>query len=52
MDSSVLFSVRLSLQVAAVLFGYPGAGKSMTLQIIAGLMTADEGLIRVEDLLD
>jgi molybdate transport system ATP-binding protein len=30
----------------AVLFGYSGAGKSMTLQLIAGLMKPDEGLIR------
>jgi len=29
----------------AVLFGYSGAGKSMTLQMIAGLMTPDQGLI-------
>jgi molybdate transport system ATP-binding protein len=32
----------------AVLFGYSGAGKSMTLQMIAGLMTADEGFISVD----
>ncbi|MBF0506305.1 MAG: ATP-binding cassette domain-containing protein [Nitrospirae bacterium] len=32
----------------AVLFGYSGAGKSMTLQMIAGLMTADEGSIHVD----
>jgi len=31
----------------AVLFGYSGAGKSLTLQMIAGLMNADEGSIRV-----
>jgi len=31
----------------AVLFGYSGAGKSMTLQMIAGLMTADEGSIHI-----
>lgn len=30
----------------AVLFGYSGAGKSMTLQSIAGLMEPDEGHIR------
>jgi molybdate transport system ATP-binding protein len=30
----------------AVLFGYSGAGKSMTLQMIAGLMRPDEGLVR------
>ena len=29
----------------AVLFGYSGAGKSMTLQMIAGLMKPDEGAI-------
>jgi len=29
-----------------VLFGHSGAGKSMTLQLIAGLMEPDEGLIR------
>ncbi len=33
----------------AVLFGYSGAGKSMTLQLIAGLALPDEGLIRVDD---
>jgi molybdate transport system ATP-binding protein len=31
----------------AVLFGYSGAGKSMTLQMIAGLMTPDEGAIHL-----
>jgi len=30
----------------AVLFGYSGSGKSMTLQCVAGLMKPDEGLIR------
>jgi len=30
----------------AVLFGYSGAGKSMTLQLIAGLMKPDEGFVR------
>ena len=30
----------------AILFGYSGSGKSMTLQCIAGLMKPDEGLIR------
>jgi molybdate transport system ATP-binding protein len=29
----------------AVLFGYSGAGKSMTLQMIAGLMEPDEGIV-------
>ena len=32
----------------AVLFGFSGAGKSMTLQMIAGLMRPDEGTIRTE----
>jgi len=31
----------------AVLFGYSGAGKSMTFQMIAGLIEPDEGLIRL-----
>ena len=30
----------------AVLFGYSGAGKSLTLQLIAGLMKPDSGVIR------
>ncbi|MEW6586740.1 MAG: ATP-binding cassette domain-containing protein [Nitrospirota bacterium] len=30
-----------------VLFGYSGAGKSMTLQLIAGLLTPDEGFVRI-----
>jgi molybdate transport system ATP-binding protein len=30
----------------AVLFGHSGAGKSMTLQLLAGLMTPDKGCIR------
>jgi molybdate transport system ATP-binding protein len=32
----------------AVLFGYSGAGKSLTLQMIAGLMRPDRGTIRLE----
>jgi molybdate transport system ATP-binding protein len=38
----------------AVLFGYSGAGKSMTLRMIAGLMKPDEGAIRLNgnDLFD
>jgi molybdate transport system ATP-binding protein len=31
----------------AVLFGYSGAGKSMTLRMIAGLMKPDEGVVRI-----
>jgi molybdate transport system ATP-binding protein len=31
----------------AVLFGYSGAGKSMTLQMIAGLLMPDEGFVRI-----
>ncbi len=31
----------------AVLFGYSGAGKTMTLQMIAGLMKPDQGSIRL-----
>ena len=30
-----------------VLFGYSGAGKSMTLQLIAGLLMPDSGLVRI-----
>ncbi|MCU0578208.1 MAG: ATP-binding cassette domain-containing protein [Desulfobacterota bacterium] len=33
----------------AVLFGYSGAGKSLTLQMIAGLMRPDRGTIRLEE---
>ena len=33
----------------AVLVGYSGAGKSLTLQAIAGLMGPDEGNIRLND---
>jgi len=31
----------------AVLFGYSGAGKSMTLQLIAGLLIPDDGFVRI-----
>ena len=31
----------------SVLFGYSGAGKSMTLQLIAGLLIPDDGFIRI-----
>ncbi|MBF0475470.1 MAG: ATP-binding cassette domain-containing protein [Deltaproteobacteria bacterium] len=40
----VEWSIRNEL---AVLFGYSGAGKSMTLQMLAGLMAPDEGLIQL-----
>jgi len=33
----------------SVLFGYSGAGKSMTLQLLAGLMQPDEGWIQADD---
>ena len=33
----------------AVLFGFSGAGKSMTLQMIAGLMKPDQGTIRLNE---
>ena len=33
----------------AVLFGFSGAGKSITLQIIAGLLTPDDGFIRIDN---
>jgi molybdate transport system ATP-binding protein len=33
----------------AVLFGHSGAGKSMTLQLLTGLMKPDEGFIRLGD---
>jgi molybdate transport system ATP-binding protein len=32
-----------------VLFGFSGAGKSMTLQLIAGLMTPDRGRVKLDD---
>jgi len=32
-----------------VLFGYSGAGKSLTFQMIAGLMEPDEGMIRLDE---
>lgn len=32
-----------------VLFGYSGAGKSMTLQLIAGLLEPDEGFVYLDD---
>jgi molybdate transport system ATP-binding protein len=33
----------------AVLFGFSGAGKSMTLQSIAGILTPDAGIVRCND---
>jgi molybdate transport system ATP-binding protein len=33
----------------AVLFGFSGAGKSMTLQSVSGIMTPDEGFVRCGD---
>ena len=33
----------------AILFGFSGAGKSMTLQMIAGLMKPDQGTIRLNE---
>jgi molybdate transport system ATP-binding protein len=45
------FSLDVEWQIGnelAVLFGYSGAGKSMTLQMIAGFMRPDEGFIRVD----
>ncbi|MCC6347316.1 MAG: ATP-binding cassette domain-containing protein [Nitrospirales bacterium] len=44
------FSLDVAWEIGnelAVLFGYSGAGKSMTLQMIAGLMMPDEGVIRI-----
>jgi molybdate transport system ATP-binding protein len=35
----------------AVLFGHSGAGKSLTLQMIAGIIEPDQGVIRLDDLL-
>lgn len=32
----------------AVLFGFSGAGKSITLQIIAGLLTPDDGFVHID----
>jgi molybdate transport system ATP-binding protein len=35
----------------AVLFGHSGAGKSLTLQMIAGLIEPDQGVIKLDDML-
>jgi molybdate transport system ATP-binding protein len=43
------FSLDVSWEIGnelAVLFGYSGAGKTLTLKLIAGLMKPDSGLIR------
>jgi molybdate transport system ATP-binding protein len=43
------FSLDVAWEIGdelAVLFGYSGSGKSMTLQMITGLMRPDEGIIR------
>ncbi len=43
------FSLDVEWEIAnelAVLFGYSGSGKSMTLQMIAGLVKPDEGFVR------
>ncbi|ACL24275.1 ABC transporter ATP-binding protein [Chloroflexus aggregans] len=45
-------TLRMQLQVGPeilVLFGPSGAGKTQTLQAIAGLMTPDEGLIKLNE---
>jgi molybdate transport system ATP-binding protein len=44
------FSLKVEWEIGdelAVLFGYSGAGKSMTLQAISGLMEPDEGTIKL-----
>jgi molybdate transport system ATP-binding protein len=44
------FSLDVSWEIGnemAVLFGYSGAGKSLTLQMIAGLMEPNRGIIRL-----
>ena len=43
-----MWNGRLSMRLAA-LFGYSGAGKTMTFQMIAGLMCPDRGEIRLDD---
>ena len=47
------FALDIEWQIGnelAVLFGFSGAGKSMTLQLIAGLMKADQGQIILDDI--
>lgn len=46
------FSLDIEWQVGnelAVLFGFSGAGKSMTLQLIAGLMKPEKGQVSLDD---
>jgi molybdate transport system ATP-binding protein len=46
------FTLDIEWQIGnelAVLFGYSGAGKSMTLQLIAGLMKPDKGFVRLNN---
>jgi molybdate transport system ATP-binding protein len=46
------FALDIEWQIGndlAVLFGFSGAGKSMTLQLIAGLMKADKGQVSLDD---
>jgi len=45
------FSLDVAWEIGdelAVLFGYSGSGKSMTLQMIAGLIRPDEGVVRAD----
>jgi len=46
------FSLDVAWEIGnelTVLFGYSRAGKSMTLQMIAGLLIPDDGFVRIED---
>ncbi|MFH2093988.1 MAG: ATP-binding cassette domain-containing protein [Pseudomonadota bacterium] len=48
------FSLDIEWEIgneSAVLFGFSGAGKSLTLQSIAGLIKPDSGIIRLDDTL-
>ena len=47
------FALDIAWQIGnelAVLFGFSGAGKSMTLQLIAGLTRPDKGHVSLEDI--
>ena len=47
------FALDIEWQIGnelAVLFGFSGTGKSMTLQLIAGLMKADKGQVSLDDI--